>query len=76
MLNYKELNKKFTEKLQQFDDVSIKKWVDFDTNRILLEKLLSGETVNLFPETISSSKLDDVRESISEGCDNKYALAA
>ena len=76
MLNYKELNTKFTEKLQQFEEGFLEKWVEFDNNRILLEKLLSGETVSLFPETRSPQKLSDNRESISESSNNNYALAA
>lgn len=76
MLNYNLLRKEFSKKLQQFDKNQLEKWIKFDQDRILFERLLSCDMIVINPDTISPSRLYDERESIDEQYDIKFAYAA
>ena len=52
MLNYQELNQKFSNKLNNFDEKQLLKWVEFDQYRDAISKLGGGETVSLKNPTL------------------------
>ena len=76
MLDYKKLSNGFSAKLQQFDEIKLLEWLEFDNNRNLLSKLLNGETVSLKLVTTEFKKIDDFREAISNLDNNEFAFAA
>ncbi|GEM_PF-1974077 len=77
MIDYKKLREKFTAKLNEFDEEKLLKWMDFDENRKVVDRLLSGESVSIHYETTTPYRLTDKLENIDSAFgDNSYATAA
>lgn len=77
MLNYKELDMKFTQLLVDFSKEDLQAWVEFDKQREMIDLLLNGEIVTFqSPEYPAKSFQGDI-ESISIFAGNyQYAMAA
>ena len=77
MLNYQELNQKFTSKLNSFDENQLLRWMEFDQYRDVVSKLIGGEMINVKSTTLSKNELSDMREDIfAESSNSSYAMAA
>lgn len=76
MLNYQELSKKFTEKLNSFDKDSLLKWVEFDQYRDTIAQLVGGETVKVKNTTLTQNILVDNKEKVALTGNTQYAMAA
>ena len=77
MLNYQELNQKFTSKLNSFDENQLLRWMEFDQYRDVVSKLIGGEMINVKSTTLSKNELSDMREDIfAESGNSSYAMAA
>ena len=76
MLNYQELSKKFTEKLNSFDKDYLLKWVEFDQYRDTVAQLVSGETVKVKNTTLTQNILVDNKEQVALTGNTQYAMAA
>lgn len=76
MLNYQELSKKFTERLNSFDKDSLLKWVEFDQYRDTISQLVDGKTVKVKNTTLTQNILADNRENVTLTGNCQYAMAA
>jgi len=76
MINYNNLRKKFTNKLKEFNKEKLVKWIEFDNNRDVLNKLLSGERVGIKIVTTRIYKLTDSRENIESTVDDFSSATA
>lgn len=77
MLDYKELDIKFTERLNSFGKNDLLRWMEFDRNRLAVSNLIAGETVKVENSTLSQLRQVDEREIIScEVGESDYAMAA
>ncbi|MDZ7900944.1 MAG: hypothetical protein U5N85_23320 [Arcicella sp.] len=76
MLNYQELSRKFTEKLNSFDKDFLLKWIEFDQYRDTIAQLVSGETVKVKNTTLTQNILVDNKEKVALTGNTQYAMAA
>jgi hypothetical protein len=76
MLNYKELSKRFTARLNTFDKDSLLKWIEFDQYRNTIAQLVSGETVKVRNTTLTQNILVDNKENVALTGNTQYAMAA
>lgn len=76
MLNYQELSKKFTEKLNSFDNDSLLKWLEFDQYRDTITQFISGQTVRVKNTTLAQNILTDSKEKVASTIDCQYAMVA
>ena len=76
MLNYKELSKRFTERLNSFDKDSLLKWIEFDQYRNTIAQLVSGETVKVKNTTLTQNILVDNKEKVALTGNTQYAMEA
>lgn len=77
MLNYQEIDIKFTEILNSFTKEDLLKWIEFDRNRLAVSNLIAGKTVKVENSTLIQLRQVDEREMISsEIGESNYAMAA
>ena len=78
MLNYKELDAKFTQLLSNFSKEDLKAWLEFDKQREMLDRLLNGETVTFHSPAFNPQRVSLVENNhISvPGGNYQYAMAA
>lgn len=77
MLNYKELDTRFSEIMSTFSEERLISWLAFDEQREMLESLLQEDTVTTY-HNIKIAKLVDALETFQSEAsgDSTYTLAA
>ena len=77
MLDYQELDAKFTQLLSKFSKEDLQAWVEFDKQREMLDRLLNGETVTFHSSEFHVKEFQGDFENVSSSAGNyQYAMAA